>query len=53
MEVRRSGLRSMRRMLPRMQLAGRASAIMHPLVRVLDGPAEELRREASPDILKM
>jgi hypothetical protein len=47
-EVRRSGLRSMRRMLPRMHLAGRASAIMHPLVRVLDGPAEELRREASP-----
>ena len=52
-EVRRSGLRSMRRMLPRMQLAGRASAIMHPLVRVLDGPAEELRREARPKTPQM
>lgn len=46
-EVRRAGLRSMRRMLPRMQLAGRASAVLHPLIRVLDGPAEELRQEVN------
>ena len=44
-EVRRSGLRSMRRMLPRMQLAGRASAILHPLIRVLEGPSDDLRKK--------
>ena len=38
MEVRRKGLRSMRRLLPRMQLAGYASAVLHPLIRVVDGP---------------
>ena len=43
--ARRGGLRSMRRLLPRMQLAGRASAVLHPLIRVLNGPVEELRRE--------
>ena len=37
-EVRRKGLRSMRRLLPRMQLAGYASAVLHPLIRVVDGP---------------
>ena len=46
MEVRRKGLRSMRRLLPRMQLAGYASMVLHPLIRVIDGPVDELRREA-------
>ena len=36
----------MRRLLPRMQLAGYASSIMHPLIRVIDGANEDLRREA-------
>lgn len=45
-EVRRKGLMSMRRLLPRMQLAGYASSIMHPLIRVIDGANEDLRREA-------
>jgi len=41
-EVRRKGLRSMRRLLPRMQLAGYASAVLHPLIRVVDGPTVRL-----------
>lgn len=45
-EVRRKGLKSMRRLLPRMQLTGYASSIMHPLIRVIDGANEDLRREA-------
>lgn len=46
-EVRRAGLQSMRRLLPRMQLAGRASAVLHPLIRILSGPADDLRREVT------
>ena len=46
MEVRRKGLKSMRRLLPRMQLAGYASSILHPLIRVIDSPSEDLRRDA-------
>ena len=44
MEVRRKGLRSMRRLLPRMQLAGYASAVLHPLIRVVDGPTVCVQR---------
>jgi FKBP12-rapamycin complex-associated protein len=47
MSVRRATLQSLRRLLPRMQLAGYASAITHPLVRCLDSPHEELRKEAA------
>ena len=36
----------MRRLLPRMQLAGYASSILHPLIRVIDSPSEDLRRDA-------
>ncbi len=43
--VRAAVLRSMRRLLPRMPLAGRASAVLHPLLRLLAGPSEELRTE--------
>lgn len=46
MEVRRKGLKSMRRLLPRMQLAGYASSILHPLIRVIDSSSEDLRRDA-------
>ncbi len=43
----------MRKLLPRMQLACYASAILHPLIRVLDGPADELRRDALDSICAM
>jgi hypothetical protein len=45
-EVRRAGMASMRRLLPRMQLAGHASGVLQPLIRIIDGPVEELRRDA-------
>jgi FKBP12-rapamycin complex-associated protein len=44
--VRSTTLRSLATLLPRMQLAGHASAVVHPLTRVLDGPQKELRRDA-------
>lgn len=36
----------MRKLLPRMHLGGYASAILHPLMKVVDGPHDDLRREA-------
>ena len=42
----RSGAPILTVLLPRMQLADHASAVVHPLVRVLDGPVKELRRDA-------
>jgi FKBP12-rapamycin complex-associated protein len=45
--VRRMTLQSLRRLLPRMQLTGYASAIVHPLARCLDSSHEELRKEAA------
>ena len=35
MDIRLAALRSMRRLLPRMHLAGYSSSIMHPLIRCL------------------
>uniref|UniRef100_A0A7S1SYY6 Serine/threonine-protein kinase TOR n=1 Tax=Tetraselmis chuii TaxID=63592 RepID=A0A7S1SYY6_9CHLO len=53
-DVRRTALQSMRRMLPCMQLGGYASAIVHPLVRVLEeGPTDDLRRDALDAICSM
>lgn len=51
--VRKAALHSTRQLLSRMQLAGYASAILHPLLRVLDGPAEELRRETLDTVLSL
>lgn len=45
-DIRRAALQSMQRLLPRMPLAGSAAAILHPLIRVLDGSVDELRRDA-------
>jgi len=42
----RAARRSMRKLLPRMELGGYASAVLHPLIKVLDGPHDEVRREA-------
>ena len=44
--IRATVMRSLATLLPRMQLAGHASAVVHPLTRVLDGPVKELRRDA-------
>lgn len=51
--VRKAALHSTRQLLSRMQLAGYASAILHPLLRVLDGPAEELRCETLDTVLSL
>jgi len=40
----------MRRLLPRMPLAGYAAAVLHPLLRCLDGGLEELCRDAADTI---
>ena len=41
--VRASVLKSLAQLLPRAQLAGHASAVAHPLIRVLDGEVDALR----------
>lgn len=41
--VRAAVLKSLAQLLPRAQLAGHASAVAHPLIRVLDGEVDELR----------
>ena len=46
-EIRRAVLHSMRRLLARMPLAGYAAAVLHPLLRVLGGTCDELRRDAA------
>eukprot|EP00878_Enallax_costatus_P008272 GHUV01008648.1.p1 GENE.GHUV01008648.1~~GHUV01008648.1.p1 ORF type:complete len:2405 (+),score=620.50 GHUV01008648.1:939-7217(+) len=46
LEIRRAVLKSMKRLLPRMHLAGFSSAVLQPLMKVLDGPSDELRRDA-------
>ena len=40
----------MQRLLPKMPLAGYAAAILHPLMRVLDGAIDELRADAADTI---
>ena len=44
--IRARTLRSLAALLPRAQLAGHASAVAHPLLRVLDGESDELRAPA-------
>ena len=44
--VRARTLRALAVLLPRAQLAGHASAVAHPLLRVLDGDVDELRAPA-------
>lgn len=49
-DIRRAALNNMQRLLPKMPLAGYAAAILHPLMRVLDGNIDELRRDAADTI---
>ena len=44
--VQEETLSAMHDLLPCMQLASYASAVLHPLIRVLDGPSDELRERA-------
>eukprot|EP00879_Flechtneria_rotunda_P007003 GHRR01007352.1.p1 GENE.GHRR01007352.1~~GHRR01007352.1.p1 ORF type:complete len:2075 (+),score=775.15 GHRR01007352.1:2-6226(+) len=46
LEIRRLVLRSMKRLLPRMHLAGYSSAVLQPLMKVVDGPHGDLRWDA-------
>ena len=39
-------MQSMQRLLPRMALAKQASNVIHPMLRLLDGEYDELRRDA-------
>ena len=45
-DVRRATLQSMQRLLPRMALAQQASTLLHPMLRLLDGEYDELRKDA-------
>ena len=51
--IRSLVLRSLAALLPRMQLAGHASAVVHPLLRVIDGPVKELRKDAMSALTSM
>ena len=44
--VQEETLSAMHDLLPCMQLASYASTVLHPLIRVLDGPSDELRERA-------
>ena len=44
--IQEETLATMQDLLPRMQLAGYSSAVLHPLIRLLDGPSDELRERA-------
>ena len=46
-DIRLAALRSMRRLLPRMHLAGYSSSIMHPLIRCLP-PAATSAHDTAP-----
>ncbi|MEW5302322.1 MAG: hypothetical protein WDW36_005122 [Sanguina aurantia] len=52
-EIRRIALVSMRKLLPRMQLNGYTSAVLQPLIKVLDGTADDLRKHALDAICAM
>ncbi|KAL2621813.1 hypothetical protein R1flu_002018 [Riccia fluitans] len=45
-EIRRAAIKTLARLLPRMQVSGHVSALMHPLTRVLDGNIDELRKDS-------
>lgn len=51
LDIRKAALRSMKQLLPHMQLSGYTSAILHPLIRVLDSATtEDLQRDAMDTI---
>lgn len=43
----------MRKLLPRMQLNGYTSAVLQPLIKVLDGTVDDLRKDALDAICAM
>ncbi|CAM6130085.1 unnamed protein product [Calypogeia fissa] len=45
-ETRRAAIKTLTRLLPRVQVSGHVSALMHPFTRVLDGNVDELRKDA-------
>nr|GMC66407.1 serine/threonine-protein kinase TOR isoform X1 [Ipomoea batatas] len=45
-EVRRGAIKTLMRLIPRVQVIGHISALVHHLKLVLDGNKEELRRDA-------
>ncbi|KDD76204.1 FAT domain-containing protein, partial [Helicosporidium sp. ATCC 50920] len=51
--VQEECLESMQELFPQMQLAGYSSTVMHPLMRLLDGPSEELRERAVDTICSL
>jgi FKBP12-rapamycin complex-associated protein len=46
LSIQEETLATMQDLLPRMQLAGFSSTVLHPLIRLLDGPSEGLRERA-------
>ncbi|GAX78992.1 hypothetical protein CEUSTIGMA_g6432.t1 [Chlamydomonas eustigma] len=53
LDIRLATLKSMRKLLPRMTLTSYASAVLHPLIKILDGPQDELRRDAMDTLCSM
>ncbi|BBN14806.1 serine/threonine-protein kinase mTOR [Marchantia polymorpha subsp. ruderalis] len=45
-EIRSAAIKTLARLLPRMQVSGHVSALMHPFSRVLDGNIDELRKDS-------
>lgn len=45
-EIRRAAIKTLTKLIPRVQISGHVSALVHPLKLVLDGNADELRKDA-------
>lgn len=51
--VQEQTLAAIRELFPQMQLAGYSSAILHPLIKILDGTDDELRERALDTICSL
>lgn len=45
-EIRRAAIKTLTKLIPRVQISGHVSALVHPLKLVLDGNIDELRKDA-------
>lgn len=45
-EIRRAAIKTLTKLIPRVQISGHVSALVHPLKLVLDGNVDELRKDA-------
>jgi FKBP12-rapamycin complex-associated protein len=45
-DIRRAAIKTLTKLIPRVQISGHVSALVHPLKLVLDGNVDELRKDA-------